>query len=139
MGAPSEKSPKLAKESKDASQPEDDANAYTTLNLGVWSVLLPNEVVSGGVFSATKQKWNSIVLAYPVVLRFFQEIYALHPNLFVLLIVLKLWGEVESVVMLYVSGRLLQIVGGIYVWLRHAYRKFRLKLGSPKDGRTSTP
>ncbi|KAJ7879382.1 P-loop containing nucleoside triphosphate hydrolase protein [Mycena leptocephala] len=110
MGAPSEKSPKLAKESKDASPLEDDANAYTTLNLGVWSVLLPNEVVSGGVFSATKQKWNSIVLAYPVVLRFFQEIYALHPNLFVLLIVLKLWGEMESVVKLYVSSRLLQII-----------------------------
>jgi hypothetical protein len=121
MGALSAKSPKLAKEPKDASPPEDDVNAYTTMNLGVWSLLLPNEVVSGGVFSATKQKWNSIVLAYPVALRFFQEIYALHPNLFVLLIVLKLWGEMESVVMLYVSGRLLQIVSSTHVWFLHAH------------------
>ncbi|KAF7355898.1 P-loop containing nucleoside triphosphate hydrolase protein [Mycena venus] len=111
MGAPSEKSPKLLASEKDASSsPEEEADAYTTLHLGVWSVLLPNEVVAGGVFSATKQKWNSIVLASPVVWRFFQEVYQLNPYLFMVLFVLKLWGEVESVVMLYVSGRLLRII-----------------------------
>lgn len=114
MGAPTEKSPQIEKPAKDAPPPEDEADAYTTLNLGVWRVLLPNEIVSGGVLSATKHKWNAIVLAYPVVLRFFQEIYHLNPQLFIMLILLKLWGEAESVVMLYVSGRLLRIVSIVH-------------------------
>ncbi|KAF7369845.1 P-loop containing nucleoside triphosphate hydrolase protein [Mycena sanguinolenta] len=110
MGAPSGKSPKSTNEKDALSPPVDETDAFTTLNLGVWRVLLPKEIVSGGVISTTKQKWNSIVLAYPVVRKFFGQIYQLSPQLFVLLILLKLWGEVESVLVLYVSDRLLRII-----------------------------
>ncbi|KAJ7615767.1 P-loop containing nucleoside triphosphate hydrolase protein [Mycena polygramma] len=107
MGAATESSTKLDGAPKDIA---DDTDAYTTTSLGVWKLLLPNDMDSRGVFTATKQKWNTIVSAYPMVLGFFQEIYRLDPHLFVLLIALKLWGEIESVVMLYVSGRLLRII-----------------------------
>jgi hypothetical protein len=135
MGAPTEKSANLASEKDASSKPEEDpSNSYTTLNLGVWRVLLPNEIVGGGFLCTTKQKWNSIVLAYPVVRKFFQEIYALHPHLFILLILLKLWGELESVVMLYVSGCLLRIVRRRCVMhpFSCAHSAFRLKWGSPR-------
>ncbi|KAJ7222997.1 hypothetical protein B0H12DRAFT_292569 [Mycena haematopus] len=106
----SHKSAKSTNE-KDASPPPvDESDAFTTLNLGVWRVLMPQEVVAGGVFSTAKQKWNSIVLAYPVVQKFFYQIYQLSPQLFVLLILLKLWEGAESVLMLYVTGRLLRII-----------------------------
>ncbi|KAJ7652669.1 hypothetical protein DFH06DRAFT_1299473 [Mycena polygramma] len=107
MSAATEQSTKSDVAPKDVA---DDTDAYTTTNLGVWKLLLPNDMDSRGVFTATKQKWNAIVSAYPMVLGFFQEIYRLDPHLFVLLIALKLWGEIESVVMLYVSGRLLRII-----------------------------
>ncbi|KAJ6494286.1 P-loop containing nucleoside triphosphate hydrolase protein [Mycena sanguinolenta] len=110
MGAPSEKS-STSKNEKAASSPSvDETDAFTTLNLGVWRVLLPQEIVSGGFISTTKQKWNSIVLGYPVVRKFFRQIYELSPHLIVLLILLKLWGEVESILLLYVSDRLLRII-----------------------------
>ncbi|KAF8193957.1 P-loop containing nucleoside triphosphate hydrolase protein [Mycena galopus ATCC 62051] len=110
MGAPSEKSTTIANEKDASSPPEKVEDAFTTLTLGVWRVLLPKEMVSGGVISTTKHKWNSIVLAYPVVQKFFQQIYQLNPHMFLLFILLKLWGEAESIVMLYVSGRLLRII-----------------------------
>ncbi|KAJ7028923.1 P-loop containing nucleoside triphosphate hydrolase protein [Mycena alexandri] len=108
MGAPTETAHKdVPVPSEDASPKNDE---YTTLDLGVWRVLLPRDVVSGGFFSATVSKWNTIVFAYPVVSRFFREIYSLSPHLVILVLLLKLWGELESVLMLYVSGRLLQII-----------------------------
>ncbi|KAJ7652353.1 P-loop containing nucleoside triphosphate hydrolase protein [Mycena polygramma] len=110
MGAPTEISPKLVDTSNVEAPEHPDPNSYTTLNLGVWNVLLPNDIASGGVWSATKQKWDAIVLAYPIVLEFFWDIYRLNPYLFILLVVLKLWGEIESVVLLYMSGRLLRII-----------------------------
>ncbi|KAJ6494288.1 P-loop containing nucleoside triphosphate hydrolase protein [Mycena sanguinolenta] len=110
MGAPPEKASTSTNE-KDASSPSvDETDAFTTLNLGVWHVLLPKEIVSGGVISTTKQKWDLIALAFPVVRKFFRQIYQLSPQLFVLLILLKLWGGVESVLLLYLSDRLLRVI-----------------------------
>ncbi|KAJ6540799.1 P-loop containing nucleoside triphosphate hydrolase protein [Mycena vulgaris] len=86
-----------------------DADAYTSLDLGVWRVLLAQETVSRG-FGATMDKWNSVRAAYPLVLRFLKELYHLNPYLIVVFVFLKLWGGMESVLMLYVSGRLLQII-----------------------------
>ncbi|KAK6964745.1 P-loop containing nucleoside triphosphate hydrolase protein [Favolaschia claudopus] len=111
MGATSEKPLLSEKEKNDTSkESKNEKDAYTTLNLGVWSVLLPNEIVSGNIVSSTKQKWNAIVLAYPVVQDFFRQVYDLNPHLVLLFVALKLWGEMESVVSLYVSGRLLRII-----------------------------
>ncbi|KAJ7711883.1 hypothetical protein B0H16DRAFT_590413 [Mycena metata] len=107
MGAPTETAHKLSVPSDDA-EPKNDE--YTTLELGVWRVLLPSDAAAGGLFSATVSKWNAIAFAYPVVYRFFREIYSLSPHLVIMVILLKLWGELESVLMLYVSGRLLQII-----------------------------
>jgi hypothetical protein len=87
----------------------DAANTYISLDLGVWRVLLPKDALSPG-FRSSKEKWNTIAAASPLLLRFVREIYALNPYLVTLVVLLKLWGGVESVLMLYVSSRLLQIV-----------------------------
>ncbi|KAJ7453361.1 P-loop containing nucleoside triphosphate hydrolase protein [Mycena galericulata] len=84
---------------------------YTSIDLGVWRVLLPEEIKSTRSRSwISLEKWNTVVLAYPLVLRFLQEMYHLNPTLVVLVVLLKLWEGVESVLMLYVSSRLLQII-----------------------------
>ncbi|KAJ7178279.1 P-loop containing nucleoside triphosphate hydrolase protein [Mycena filopes] len=108
MGAPTETNPKPTLESEEDASAQ--KNEYTKLELGVWSVLLPNDVVSGGLFSATVSRWNTIAFAYPIVSRFFREIYALSPRLVILMLLLNLWEELEFVVMLYVAGRLLRII-----------------------------
>ncbi|KAK6984714.1 P-loop containing nucleoside triphosphate hydrolase protein [Favolaschia claudopus] len=111
MSAPSEKSLPSGNEHNGASKAvENEEDAYQTLKLGVWRILLPNEIVSGGIVSATKHKCRAIVQAYPVVQQFFRQVYDLNPHLCLLFIALKLWGEIESVVFLYVSGRLLRII-----------------------------
>ncbi|KAK7025686.1 hypothetical protein R3P38DRAFT_3531455 [Favolaschia claudopus] len=111
MSAPSEKSLPSVNEHNGASKAvENEEDAYKTLKLGVWRILLPNEIVSGGIVSATKHKCRAIVQAYPVVQQFFRQVYDLNPHLCLLFIALKLWGEIESVVFLYVSGRLLRII-----------------------------
>ncbi|KAJ7159261.1 P-loop containing nucleoside triphosphate hydrolase protein [Mycena crocata] len=106
MGAPVEME---KAQQKDATKDQDDADCYTSLDLGVWRVLLPKELVSTK-FQATVEKWNAIALAYPLVLRFFLEIYHLNPLMVILVVLLKLWSGFESVLMLYVSSRLLQII-----------------------------
>ncbi|KAK6967033.1 P-loop containing nucleoside triphosphate hydrolase protein [Favolaschia claudopus] len=111
MSAPSEKSLPSGNEHNGASKAvENEEDAYKTLKLGVWRILLPNKIVSGGIVSATKHKCRAIVQAYPVVQQFFRQVYDLNPHLCLLFIALKLWGEIESVVFLYVSGRLLRII-----------------------------
>ncbi|KAJ7727533.1 P-loop containing nucleoside triphosphate hydrolase protein [Mycena maculata] len=87
----------------------EDADSYTSIDLGVWRVLFPKEMGSTG-FRIPMDKWNTVILAYPLVLRFLQEIYNLNPLLVILVVLLKLWEGVESVLMLYVSSRLLQII-----------------------------
>ncbi|KAJ7486852.1 P-loop containing nucleoside triphosphate hydrolase protein [Mycena latifolia] len=87
----------------------DDKDAYTEVELGVWRVLLAREKVAPG-FGIPMDKWNAAATAYPLLLRFFREIYSLDPRMVILFILLKLWSSMESVLMLYVSGRLLQII-----------------------------
>ncbi|KAJ7215585.1 hypothetical protein GGX14DRAFT_443140 [Mycena pura] len=81
------------------------------LQLGVWRVLLPREPASKYKrLRSAMDKWSAVALAYPLVLRFLLEIYSLDPRMFILIIVLKLWDGMESVFLLYVSSRLLQII-----------------------------
>ena len=81
------------------------------LQFGVWRVLLLKEPASKykGLRSAM-DKWSAVAPAYPLVLLFLLEIYSLGPWMFILIIVLKLWDGMESVILLYVSSKLLQIV-----------------------------
>lgn len=98
----------MAEKPANALVPE-DAKPYTTIDLGVWRVLLHKDVVSK-TYGISMEKWNMAVLAYPLLLRFLREVYDLNPLLVALVVLLKLWEGVESVLMLYVSSRLLQIV-----------------------------
>ncbi|KAJ7215595.1 P-loop containing nucleoside triphosphate hydrolase protein [Mycena pura] len=128
MGAPTENSPDVAtakgppedptkdatpdkSKCRDQALTDEEADACTPLQLGVWRVLLPKEPASKykRVRSAM-DKWSAVALAYPLVLRFLLEIYSLDPRMFILVVVLKLWDGMESVLLLYVSSRLLQII-----------------------------
>ncbi|KAJ7669587.1 P-loop containing nucleoside triphosphate hydrolase protein [Mycena rosella] len=109
MGAIVENAEKVSSGTVKNSEPVEDADAYASLNLGVWRVLLARETVSRG-FGVSLNKWNAAVSGYLLLLRFLQEIYSLDPRMVVLFILLKLWDGMETVLMLYVSGRLLQII-----------------------------
>ncbi|KAJ6516672.1 P-loop containing nucleoside triphosphate hydrolase protein [Mycena vitilis] len=93
---------------KSTSMESNDIKAYTTSKIGIWTLFTPNDVDSS--FPAAKQKWNAILSAYPLVLRFFRDIYGLQPYFVVLFIALKLWEGMKSLVELYVYGRLLRII-----------------------------
>ncbi|KAJ7289359.1 P-loop containing nucleoside triphosphate hydrolase protein [Mycena rebaudengoi] len=94
---------------------DSDASSYTSLELGVWRLLMPKETLPTGFlgipeFLFSMSKWNTIAASWPLVLRFLRDIYQLGPTLVLLYVVLQLWGGVESVLKLYVSGRLLRII-----------------------------
>ncbi|KAJ6600174.1 hypothetical protein B0H10DRAFT_697698 [Mycena sp. CBHHK59/15] len=84
--------------------------SYTTLDLGVWRVLLATKDPDSSIFLGFKSSWNTVAAALPLILRFLGEIYHLRPDLVLLFFLLKLWSGVESVLMLYVSSRLLRII-----------------------------
>ncbi|KAJ7669593.1 P-loop containing nucleoside triphosphate hydrolase protein [Mycena rosella] len=109
MGAIVEKREKLVSETLKDPTVGDNADAYTSLDLGVWKVLLARENVARG-FGVSMDRWNTVTAAYPLLLRFLKEVYALDPQMVILFILLKLWGSVESVLLLYVSSRLLQVI-----------------------------
>ncbi|KAJ7626077.1 P-loop containing nucleoside triphosphate hydrolase protein [Roridomyces roridus] len=108
MGAIAETLKQDPKSSPDDAEPD----SYTSLHLGVWRVLLPKDTTSGfrrwNMFPM--EKWNSVVKAYPLVLRFLREIYELDPMLVIFVVLLKLCEGMESVLTLWVSGKLLQII-----------------------------
>ncbi|KAJ7486818.1 P-loop containing nucleoside triphosphate hydrolase protein [Mycena latifolia] len=105
----SEKEEKATSDAPKDSTPIDDKDAYTEVDLGVWRVLLAREKTARR-FGLPVDKWKAAVTAYPFLLRFFREIYALDPRMVILFILLKLWSSMESVLMLYVSGRLFRII-----------------------------
>ncbi|KAJ7105195.1 P-loop containing nucleoside triphosphate hydrolase protein [Mycena epipterygia] len=108
MGALTQKSEKPLSQPEEKPLLTEDADCYTSLDLGVWRVLLPKETSKG--FRVSMDKWNTVVSAYPLVLRFLLEVYSLNPRLVIFVVLLKLWGGFESVLMLYVSSKLLKII-----------------------------
>ncbi|KAJ6616725.1 P-loop containing nucleoside triphosphate hydrolase protein [Mycena sp. CBHHK59/15] len=86
-----------------------DDYSYSTLELGVWRILLHKQPFSVKL-SLSWNRWQTLAAAAPVIRRFVAEIYCLAPGLVLLCLVLKLWAGFESTLMLYASGRLLRTV-----------------------------
>ncbi|KAJ7175174.1 P-loop containing nucleoside triphosphate hydrolase protein [Mycena crocata] len=105
MDAPTEK---FLPDSNASSPDDNDGDTYTELDLGVWRVLLANELSSG--IQGLLTKWRGIRTAWPFILRFGQDIYRLNPGLVCLMVLLKLWAGLEPVLKLYSFTRLLEII-----------------------------
>ncbi|KAJ7903953.1 hypothetical protein B0H13DRAFT_1881972 [Mycena leptocephala] len=89
--------------------------SYTTLQLGVWRLLLPQESFSSKFlaspgFSLPWDKWNAVVSSLPIIWHFLTEIYLLSPGLVLLVFVLGFGIALEGTLMLYASTRLLTTV-----------------------------
>ncbi|KAF7353971.1 Lipid A export ATP-binding/permease protein MsbA [Mycena venus] len=95
-----------------------DDFSYTTLQLGVWRLLLHKDSDSGdllgfefsSIFSSLWATLTELYTGFPIVWRFVQEMYHLAPGLFPLLWTLRLSISLESTILLYASSRLLRSV-----------------------------
>ncbi|KAJ7062624.1 P-loop containing nucleoside triphosphate hydrolase protein [Mycena amicta] len=103
-------SPKLPSESL-------DPRRVASLQLGVWSVLLPNDAspFKLGFSRSTLPSMEKLSAfansyRYPVLARFFRDVYTLQPALTLFYLAMKLWTGMESVLLLYASGKLLRVV-----------------------------
>ncbi|KAJ7089980.1 P-loop containing nucleoside triphosphate hydrolase protein, partial [Mycena epipterygia] len=92
-------------------------SSYTTLELGVWRLLLPKDSFAGDfkfswipVFSLPWRNWTGRNSFLPYIWRFVKEIYTLNPGLVLLAFILRLGGAFEGTLMLYASSRLLRTV-----------------------------
>lgn len=95
-------------------------SSYTTLELGVWRLLLPRESFSGEFkfswirgFSLSWRNWTGRTSFLPYTWRFVKEIYTLNPGLVLLAFMLRLGNAFEGTLMLYASSRLLRTVSHI--------------------------
>ncbi|KAJ7804826.1 P-loop containing nucleoside triphosphate hydrolase protein [Mycena olivaceomarginata] len=103
---------KLRSEDEDSPKLED--YSYTTLQFGIWRILLHRDSRSSiSPFRGLSVWWKKLIeinSGLPIVWRFMMEIYALAPGLTLLLFILRLGNSVESTLMLYASSRLLRAV-----------------------------
>jgi len=76
--------------------------SYTTLQLGVWRVIIANSVV--------KLPGKESFSVLPLVLAFAAEIYRLAPNLVIFYVFTKVWSGIQSSLILRTSSHLLTIV-----------------------------
>jgi hypothetical protein len=106
---------KLRSEDEDSPKLED--YSYTTLQFGIWRILLHRDSRSSiSPFRGLSVWWKKLIeinSGLPIVWRFMMEIYALAPGLTLLLFILRLGNSVESTLMLYASSRLLRAVNGL--------------------------
>jgi len=75
---------------------------YTTLQLGVWHVLIAK--------SGVKLPGKDAFSALPLLLAFVAEIYALAPDLVVFFVLTKIWTGFQSSLILHTSNHLLTVV-----------------------------
>jgi hypothetical protein len=92
-----------------------DDYSFTTLQLGIWRMLIPIESAAGQLpllrgFSRLRSKWNHLKPMLPTAWRFLWEVYGLNPGLNLLLYTLRLAASVQDTLMLYASSRLLRTV-----------------------------
>ncbi|CAK5284696.1 unnamed protein product [Mycena citricolor] len=85
---------------------------YTSLKLGVWRLVMEKDAgdASSLLHLPGINKIRDVIAAIPMLVRFFLEIYALCPHLMLVYILLRVWGGLETVVMLYSSTRVLQSI-----------------------------
>lgn len=57
------------------------------------------------------RRWTELKSGFQLFRRLATEIFALSPGLLILFILSKLWGGVETAVLMHLSSRLLRIVG----------------------------
>ncbi|KAJ7705717.1 P-loop containing nucleoside triphosphate hydrolase protein [Mycena metata] len=87
--------------------------SYTTVQLGIWRLLLPIESAASRLvpkFSLSWSGWEEIKSTLLLLWRFTREIYMLNPTLNLIFFVLKLGAGIEGTLMLYASGLLLRTV-----------------------------
>lgn len=76
--------------------------SYTTLQLGVWRVIIVNSIV--------KLPGKETLSVLPLVLVFVTEIYTLAPDLVILYVLTKVWSGIQSSLILRTSSHLLTTV-----------------------------
>ncbi|KAJ7176356.1 P-loop containing nucleoside triphosphate hydrolase protein [Mycena crocata] len=94
-----------------------DDYSYTTVRLGVWRLLLPQEARSFSdrfapipMVSSLYKRWIELKALAPKIWRFVTEIYNISPVLVTLVLILGSASACERTVMLYASTRLLRTV-----------------------------
>lgn len=80
-----------------------------TLQLGVWQVSMMAEKPWD-----VKKHAKEVLAALPLCRRLANEMYQLHPVLFTLFILAKLWTGIESALLLYLSSQILTIVRAVH-------------------------
>ncbi|KIM76355.1 hypothetical protein PILCRDRAFT_646733 [Piloderma croceum F 1598] len=76
--------------------------SYTTLQLGVWRVIIVNSVI--------KLPGKESLSVLPLVLAFATEIYTLAPDLVILYVLTKVWSGIQSSLILRTSSHLLTVL-----------------------------
>ncbi|KAJ7486478.1 P-loop containing nucleoside triphosphate hydrolase protein [Mycena latifolia] len=99
------------KSSAHQESPNLDDYSYTTLQLGVWRVLVhrDSESFTAGL-SLPWNKWKELEDLAPMIWRFLREIWTLDPALVLLAFVLRLGTGLQGICMLYASSLLLRTV-----------------------------
>ncbi|KAJ7486488.1 P-loop containing nucleoside triphosphate hydrolase protein [Mycena latifolia] len=99
------------KSSAHQKSPNLDDYSYTTLQLGVWRVLVhrDSESFTAGL-SLPWNKWKELEDLAPMIWRFLREIWTLDPALILLAFVLRLGTGLQGICMLYASSLLLRTV-----------------------------
>ncbi|KAF8876591.1 hypothetical protein BD779DRAFT_1475611, partial [Infundibulicybe gibba] len=92
---------------------EDEPAPYSTLNVGVWKILLLQEPPQYSKF--IRRKYNGFASLVPLARRFLSDIYQLHPTLFVLVLLTQFCIGIEATVLLHLSNQLLYIIEGSIV------------------------
>ena len=77
---------------------------------GVWNFKVAHQS------SATaKKRLNDFISSFPLVRRLFWDVFSISPALLLLYIVTKIWGGVDSVIMMHFSHQVLQAVSHFLV------------------------
>jgi len=79
---------------------------------GVWKFKVAHQP------SATvKKQLNDFISSLPLVRRLFWDVFGISPVLFPLYIVTKIWGSIDSVIMMHFSHQILQAVSSLKFFL----------------------
>ncbi|KAJ7732126.1 hypothetical protein B0H16DRAFT_180163 [Mycena metata] len=103
-----------------------DDYSYTTIQLGVWRMLLPVELTSSqwsplARFPLSRLgKWDGLSPAL-LIWRFVREVYSIDPWLNLMLFALTLASAVEGTLLLYASSRLLRTASSLDVRISKPY------------------
>ncbi|KAJ7784405.1 P-loop containing nucleoside triphosphate hydrolase protein [Mycena metata] len=92
------------KKDSDVTQP---SSSVEEMQLGVWRVLTEKETTSPFGFAV---QWKKFAILLPTIQRFVWDVYTIGPTLLSLLFLAKVWAQLESVVLLHLSNKILSII-----------------------------